>query len=244
MNAKDKITCLVVDDEPLARDILVNYISRVDNLELIGNCANALEAFNVIAKKNVDLLFLDIEMPEITGTDFLKQLNNPPKVIFTTAYSNYAVDAFDLEASDYLLKPIEFPRFLKSIQKIFKELTPINVPQQIPNESTVNPDNNAFIYLKVEKKMQKVFLREIQYIESIRNYIKIKTVDREIVALKSISNIEETLPNTKFLRVHRSFIVSLDFIDSFSPSEIDIKGVKIPVGRNYKEIVKDTLGYF
>ncbi|GAA4275837.1 LytR/AlgR family response regulator transcription factor [Aquimarina mytili] len=243
MTTKDKITCLVIDDEPLARDILVNYISRVDHLQLIACCANALEAFNLIAKKNIDLLFLDIEMPEITGTDFLKQLNNPPKVIFTTAYSNYAVDAFSLEASDYLLKPIEFPRFLKSIHKILKELTPVNAPL-VNFDEDASSYQDAFIYLKVEKKMQKVFLREIHYIESIRNYIKIKTIDREIVALKSISNIEETLPGKKFLRVHRSFIVGMDFIDSFSPSEIDIKGVKIPVGRNYKDTVKEVLGYF
>ncbi len=242
MIAKDKITCIIVDDEPLARDIIENYVSRIDNLELIASCGDAVEAFNLIAKQNIDLIFLDIQMPEVTGIDFLKELTSPPKVIFTTAYSEYAVDAFNLEAIDYLLKPIAFSRFLKSIHKAFKQLTPIDALPSNNDQETSYQD--AFIYLKVEKKMQKVFLKDIQYIESLRNYIKIKTIDREITALKSISSIEDMLPAKKFLRVHRSFIIAIDFVNAFSPSEIDIKGMKIPVGRNYKEVVKETLGYF
>ncbi len=243
MQDKSRITCIIVDDEPLARDIIETFVSRIDDLELIGSCSDALDAFNLISKKNVDLVFLDINMPEITGIDFLKDLTPSPKVIFTTAYSNYAVDAFNLEAVDYLLKPIEFSRFLKAVNKAFKELIPSH--QKISNiEHESSSYIETFIYLKVEKKMQKVFLKDIQYIESLRNYIKIKTADRELIAYKSISKIEETLPAKKFLRVHRSFIVGIDFIDSFSPSEIEIKGVKIPVGRYYKEIVKDALGYF
>ncbi len=244
MKDKSKITCIIVDDEPLARDVIETFISRIDGLELIGTCADALEAFNLISKKDIDLVFLDINMPEITGIDFLKDLNPSPKVIFTTAYSNHAVDAFNLEAVDYLLKPIEFSRFLKAVNKVFKELIPIHQKNSKTKPQSYSSYQETFLYLKVEKKMQKVFLKDIQYIESLRNYIKIKMVDRELIAYKSISKIEETLPGKKFLRVHRSFIVGIDFIDSFSPSEIDIKGVKIPVGRNYKETVKDILGYF
>ncbi|MEW7290364.1 LytR/AlgR family response regulator transcription factor [Aquimarina sp. 2304DJ70-9] len=242
MTPRDKITCIIVDDEPLARDIIENYISRIDNLELIASCGDAVEAFNLIAKQNIDLLFLDIQMPEITGIDFLKELNPTPKVIFTTAYSDYAVDAFNLEAIDYLLKPIAFSRFMKSVHKVFKELNPIDTLPPKNDQETGYQD--AFIYLKVEKKMLKIFLKDIQYIESLRNYIKIKTIDREVTALKSISSIEDILPTKKFLRVHRSFIVAIDFVDAFSPSEIEIKGIKIPVGRNYKETVKEILGYF
>ncbi len=242
MVRSDKITCIIVDDEPLARDIIENYVSRIDNLELISSCGDALEAFNIISKQHIDLVFLDIQMPEVTGIDFLKELNPAPKVIFTTAYNDYAVDAFNLEAIDYLLKPIAFSRFLKSVNKAFKQLTPIDTLASNHDHETSYPD--AFIYLKVEKKMLKVFLKDIQYIESLRNYIKIKTIDREVTALKSISSIQDVLPVKKFLRVHRSFIIGIDYVDAFSPSEIDIKGIKIPVGRNYKDAVKEVLGYF
>ncbi|WP_378173103.1 LytR/AlgR family response regulator transcription factor [Aquimarina sp. SS2-1] len=240
-----KIKCMVVDDEPLAREIIENYIARIDHLQLVSSCANALEAFNIIAKDKVDLIFLDIQMPELTGIDFLRELNPAPKIIFTTAYSDYAVDAFHLEAIDYLLKPIEFSRFLKSIHKVLKLIstasTQINLNTDLPKEANY-PD--TFIYLKVEKKMQKIFLKDILFIESLKNYIRVKTIDREIIAYKSISNIESLLPGSRFIRVHRSFIIAIDHIDSFSSTEIDLKGIRIPVGRNYKESVKDSLGYF
>ncbi|WP_109302661.1 LytTR family DNA-binding domain-containing protein [Aquimarina sp. AU474] len=243
MKGKSNISCIIVDDEPLARDIIENYISRIDNLELIASCSNALEAFNLITKRPIDLIFLDIQMPEITGIEFLKELQPTPKVIFTTAYSEYAVDAFNLEAVDYLLKPIEFSRFLKAINKVFK-LTNNTKEEKLVSPKTKLDTSDYFLYLKVEKTMQKIFLKDIHYIESLRNYIKIKTSDREIVALKSISSIEGLLPTKKFLRVHRSFIIAIDFIDSFSPSEINIKGIHIPVGRHYKNTVKKVLGYY
>ncbi|WP_405206926.1 LytR/AlgR family response regulator transcription factor [Aquimarina sp. LLG6339-5] len=239
-----KIKCLIVDDEPLAREIIENYISRINHLEHIASCANALEAFNIITDKHIDLIFLDIQMPEVTGIDFLKDLTPSTQVIFTTAYSDYAVDAFNLEAIDYLLKPIEFSRFLKSINKVLKRLDSTNsIPSTINNTEEVDYQD-VFIYLKVEKKMQKIFLKDIFYIESLKNYIKIKTSEREIIAYKGISSIENTLPSKKFLRVHRSFIIAIDKIDAFSTTEIEIKGIKIPVGRNYRESVKEILGYF
>jgi len=213
-----RIKCLIVDDEPLAREIIENYISRIDHLELIASCANALEAFNIIADKSIDLIFLDIQMPDLTGIDFLKDLNPSPKVIFTTAYSNYAVDAFNLEAIDYLLKPIEFSRFLKSVNKVLKLYKSTSALLELSNSNEAETNyQDLFIYLKVEKKMQKIFL---------------------------ISNIESVLPSTHFLRVHRSFIIGIDHIDAFSTIEIELKGIKIPVGRNYKASVKEKLGYF
>lgn len=240
-----RIKCLIVDDEPLAREIIENYISRIDHLELIASCANALEAFNMISDKSIDLIFLDIQMPDLTGIDFLKDLNPAPKVIFTTAYSNYAVDAFNLEAIDYLLKPIEFSRFLKSVNKVLKLYKSTSALLELSNSNEAETNyQDLFIYLKVEKKMQKIFLKNILFIESLKNYIKIKTCDREIIAYKSISNIESVLPSTHFLRVHRSFIIGIDHIDAFSTTEIELKGIKIPVGRNYKASVKEKLGYF
>ncbi|WP_298315633.1 LytTR family DNA-binding domain-containing protein [uncultured Aquimarina sp.] len=240
-----RIKCLIVDDEPLAREIIENYISRIDHLELIASCANALEAFNIISDKSIDLIFLDIQMPDLTGIDFLKDLNPSPKVIFTTAYSNYAVDAFNLEAIDYLLKPIEFSRFLKSVNKVLKLYKSTSALLELSNSNEAETNyQDLFIYLKVEKKMQKIFLKNILFIESLKNYIKIKTCDREIIAYKSISNIESVLPSTHFLRVHRSFIIGIDHIDAFSTTEIELKGIKIPVGRNYKASIKEKLGYF
>lgn len=239
---KEKITCIIIDDEPLAREVIATYIARIDHLECVGSCVDALEAFNLLAYQHIDLIFLDIQMPELNGIDFLKELTPTPRVIFTTSYSEYAVEAFHLEAIDYLLKPIEFSRFLKAVNKVFKQFSwAQQIPASIPKE---NSHETAFIYLKVEKQMQKVFLKDILYIESLRNLIKITTTDREILAYKSISAIEEILPIKKFLRVHRSFIVGLDFIDAFSPNEVNIKGCKIPVGRHYKERVKTVLGYF
>ncbi|GAA0719679.1 LytTR family DNA-binding domain-containing protein [Aquimarina litoralis] len=242
-----KIKCLIVDDEPLAREIIENYIARIDQLELVKSCANALEAFHSITNSDIDLIFLDIQMPNLTGIDFLKDIQPIPNVIFTTAYSDYAVDAFNLEAIDYLLKPIEFSRFLKAINKVLKlskkDTTKTNT-FETNNANILSDYNTTFIYLKVEKQMQKIFLKDILYIESLKNYIKVKTLEREIIAYKSISHMESILPVSKFLRVHRSFIIAIDHINSFSTSEIELRGLKIPVGRNYKSIVKETLGYF
>ncbi|OJJ23930.1 DNA-binding response regulator [marine bacterium AO1-C] len=241
MNTPAKITCLVVDDEPLAREVVLNYVTRIDALECVGSCANALEAFNLLSKHSVDLIFLDIQMPEVSGIDFLRELNPSPQVIFTTSYSEFAVEAFNLEATDYLLKPIEFSRFLKAVNKVFKQLA-LPVPP-LPEVEQTTDHQEAFIYLKVERQMQKIFLKDIVFIESLRNHIRVKTIEREIVAYKSLSAIEETLPTKKFLRVHRSFIVGLDFIETFSPSVVQVKGQQIPVGRYYKPTVKKVLGY-
>ena len=235
------INCLIVDDEPLAREVVLNYITRIEALHCVGSCANALEAFNLLSKQAVDLIFLDIHMPEISGIDFLKELNPAPQVVFTTSYSEFAVDAFSLEATDYLLKPIEFSRFLKAVNKVFKQLA-LPAPSLLVEAQTTD-EQAAFIYLKVERQMQKVFLKDILFIESLRNYIRVKTRDREMVAYKSLSAIEETLPTKKFLRVHRSFIVGLDFIEAFSSTTVQVRGHQVPVGRYYKPTVKKVLDY-
>ncbi|MBQ4819593.1 response regulator [Aquimarina sp. MMG016] len=237
-----KIRCLIVDDEPLARDVIENFVARIDDLELVAKCSSAHEAFNVLHKTNVDLIFLDIQMPEITGIEFLKDLSPAPTVIFTTAYKDHALDAYNLDAIDYLLKPIEFSRFLKSVNKVFRQSKQNN--DTIVEVNNNNTESKPYIYLKVVKKMQKIYIDDILYIESLKSYIKVKTTTKEIIAHRPISSIISILPTDKFLRVHRSFLIAMDHIDTFSPTEIELQGNKIPVGRKYKETVKEVLGYF
>jgi DNA-binding LytR/AlgR family response regulator len=233
-----KIKCLIVDDEPLALDVLETYIGRLDNLELVCRCNNAVEAYNCLQTTQVDLMFLDIQMPKLTGIDFLKSLPNPPKVIFTTAYRDYAVEGYELNAVDYLLKPISFDRFLKAIAKI--------TPQEPKPTATVNaaePDyKDAFIYLKADKKMVKVMLADILYIESLKDYIRVKTETKEIISYQKISFLEEKLPADKFLRIHRSFIIALDKVQAFSATTVDLGKTEIPIGRLYKNEVLQILG--
>lgn len=234
-----KVNCIVVDDEPLARDIIENYISRIESVNLIASCKNVYEAFNSLQKDKINLIFLDIHMPDIKGIDFFKELNPSPQVIFTTAHADYAAKAYDLGAIDYLVKPIEFTRFTKAISRVLKQ---IYYPETVDNSKPIEPQD--YIYLKIEKKLQKIFLKDILYIESSNNNIKVKIAERDIIAHKKISEIYDTLPKHKFIRVHRSYIISIDHIDSFSPVEIEIKKYKIPVGRKYRENVKTQLGYY
>ncbi|NEM99722.1 LytR/AlgR family response regulator transcription factor [Pontibacter burrus] len=233
-----KIRCMIVDDEPLALDVLETYIARLDNLELVCRCNNAVEAYNCLQNEQIDLMFLDIQMPKLTGIDFLKSLPNPPKVVFTTAYRDYAVEGYELNALDYLLKPISFDRFLKTVAKL--------TPQEnhLPAAAhTSEPDyKEAFIYLKADKKMVKVMLSDILYIESLKDYIRVKTETKEIISYQKISFLEEKLPSDKFLRIHRSFIIALDKVQAFSATAVDLGKTEIPIGRLYKNEVLQILG--
>lgn len=243
----NKIRCMIVDDEPLALDVLETFIQRLDNLELVCRCNNAVEAYTCLQNERIDLAFLDIQMPKLTGIDFLKSLANPPKVIFTTAYRDYAVEGFELNVVDYLLKPIAFERFLKAVSK-----ATVPDPQPIaavpaPPVTPVAPAGafqdykEAFIYLKADKKMVKVMLADILYIESLKDYIRVKTETKEIISYQKISFLEEKLPPEKFLRIHRSFIVALDKIQAFSASTVDVGKTEIPIGRFYKNDVLQVL---
>ncbi|MFD2514451.1 LytR/AlgR family response regulator transcription factor [Pontibacter locisalis] len=240
-----KLRCMIVDDEPLALDVLETFIQRLDNLELVCRCNNAVEAYNCLQEEHIDLLFLDIQMPKLTGIDFLKSLAHPPKVIFTTAYRDYALEGFELNAVDYLLKPIAFERFLKAVSKVSTgESKPVAAaiatsPVQI-SEPALNY-KEAFIYLKADKKMVKVMLSDILYIESLKDYIRVKTDTKEIISYQKISFLEEKLPANKFLRIHRSFIVALDKIQAFSATAVDIGKTEIPIGRFYKNEVLQVL---
>ena len=239
-----KLRCLIVDDEPLALDVLETFVERLDNLELVCRCNNAVEAYNCLQTERIDLIFLDIQMPKLTGIDFLKSIPNPPKVIFTTAYRDYALDSYELNAVDYLLKPIAFDRFLKAVAKV----TPAE-PRGIANTpaaATFQPEQpdykESFIYLKADKKMVKVMLADILYIESLKDYIRVKTDTKEIISYQKISFLEEKLPTDKFLRIHRSFIISLDKVQAFSATAVDVGKTEIPIGRLYKNEVLQVLG--
>ena len=241
-----KLRCMIVDDEPLALDVLETFIGRLDNLELVCRCSNAIEAYNCLQTHEVDLLFLDIQMPKLTGIDFIKTLANPPKVIFTTAYRDYALDGFELNAVDYLLKPIAFERFLKAVSKVTTANEPaktaVSTVQATTSGHTSGPDyKETFIYLKADKKMVKVMLADILYIESLKDYIRVKTETKEIISYQKISFLEEKLPTDKFLRLHRSFIVALDKIQAFSATTVDVGKTEIPIGRFYKNDVLQIL---
>lgn len=229
------IKCLIVDDEPLACEILESYVSRIDSLDLVGTHNNAISAFEFLRKAPVDLVFLDIQMPRLTGIEFIKALNPPPKVIFTTAYREYAVESYELNVVDYLLKPIAFNRFLMAINKVTESENPH------PSESA-EEDDNPYLYVKADRKMVKVFLRSISRIESLKDYIRIKTDDgKEVITLQKIGYIEQKLPEDCFLRIHRSYIVPISKIDAFNTTHVEIGDQKVPIGRNYKSEVMKRL---
>lgn len=226
--------CIIVDDEPLAIEILESYVARVDELELTGSFRNAIAAFSFVQQNPVDLIFLDIEMPKLSGIDFLKTLKNSPKVIITTAYRDYAIEGFELEVVDYLLKPIPFERFLKSVGKVLSSRIETPTAPQVSAQ-------DSFIYFKVDKKMVKTKIADILYIESIKDYVKVRTADKEIITQQKISYLDESLPRQQFLRIHRSFIVNLDRIDAYTATDVEISKFKVPIGRNYKADVMKVL---
>ena len=233
------LKCIIVDDEPLAIEVLESYIDKMDSLHLTGKFRNAIKAFDFLQSGGeVDLIFLDIQMPKLTGIDFLKTLKNPPKVIFTTAYREYALEGFELEVVDYLLKPISFERFMKGVAKVMEadhEKPQINI-------ATTQSDEPPFIFFNSDKKMIKVFLHDILWVESIKDYVKIVTKEKQITTHQKISYMENKLPESEFIRVHRSFIVHISKIDSYSATEIELAGNSVPIGRNYKTDVMDRLG--
>lgn len=206
------INCVIVDDEPVARNILETFVAKIPNLNLVKTCKNAMEAFEIANSKNIDLFFLDINMPDISGLSLAKSINKKSKIIFTTAYREYAVDGFDLQAVDYLLKPIAFDRFLQAVNKFFETQSVISKQVNVEEKSV----KNNYIFVRSERKMVKIIFDEILYIESLSDYLKIHTKDTVLVTRETISNLEMKLPSQQFFRIHRSYIVNLNKTDSYT----------------------------
>lgn len=224
------LTCIIVDDEPLAQKVIENYLQQVPFIQLISKFDNALDALQCIKGQRVDLMFLDISMPFISGIDFIKSLKNPPKIILTTAHKEFAIESYELNVLDYLLKPISFERFLKAIDKL-------EIHNSKDQRAEIGPaKDDAFIYVKHEKKNVKVLFSEILFIESLKDYIKIHTIHGTIVTQVSISAIEKRLPDN-FLRIHRSFIIAKDKITAYTQHDFEIQKHQIPIGRNFKSAV-------
>jgi DNA-binding LytR/AlgR family response regulator len=227
------INCLIVEDEPLAAELLKSYIERAPDLKLIAWCDSALEAFSILQRQHIDLMFLDIQMPKLTGLELLKTLKNPPQVIFTTAFRDYAVESYDYDVIDYLMKPIEFDRFLKAIGKYYHRQK-IQEPAIGPAET--NTFEQAYLFFRVDREQVKVFLKDIHFIEGFGDYIKIHTTGNSpLLTYERMAYLEEKLPEDHFIRVHKSFIICIDKMISFSGTEIKLQGKRIPVGRMYKD---------
>lgn len=232
------ISCIIVDDENVAREIIASHLSRIENIEVIAQYKNAIEAFNFINNNAVDLIFLDINMPEISGIAFAKSINKNIKIIFTTAYRDYAVEGFNLQAVDYLLKPISFERLLQAVNRYF------DVHTQQTELKSIQSTANDFIFVRAERRMQKINFDEIIYIESLSDYIKIHLQNKIIVTRETISAIDAKLPQQDFLRIHRSYIVNLSKIESFTNEEITLKNTSLTISRSYKKEVLNRLERF
>ena len=232
-----KIRCIIVDDEPVAREILERHIAKIDAIEVVASCKNAMEAFQAISSQKIDLVFLDINMPEISGLSLARSINKNVKIIFTTAYREYAVEGFDLQAVDYLLKPISLERLLQAVNKYLNE----NVQVALVPETEADEDKSDSFFVRSDRKMVKIAYADILYIESLADYIKIYLDKKNVVTRETISSIEAKLPKHEFVRVHRSFIVALKAIDSFTSEYVEIGKKQIPISRSYKDQVLKRL---
>jgi DNA-binding LytR/AlgR family response regulator len=231
-----KMRCLIIDDEPLAVRLVNSYCQHLPELEVVGTCNSAIEAYRILKQQRVDLLFLDIKMPQMLGTDFIRSLTNPPKVILITAYRKYALDGYDLDIVDYVLKPLSFARFMKAVAKagrVFSVEAEINKPAAEEKEQ-----KEAFLYFKIDREMIKVYLNEILFIESCKEYVKLYLDSkRPLLVKQSISSLEMLLSPHKFLRVHRSYMVTIERVQSYSATHLRIGETNIPIGRFYKSNV-------
>lgn len=222
--------CIIVDDEPPAIKVIKKYVDSVSQLELMGTCNNAFQTMELLSNQKVDLVFLDINMPKLMGTEMLRTLQHPPKVIFTTAHKDFAIEAFELDAIDYLLKPISFERFLKAVNKY------CHVAQV---ENVLTENDSGFLYFRSDRKMVKVFLEEITFIESFKDYIIIHRQNNDDIKVKqTLSSVEQMLPHKMFVRIHRSYIVAFKKVTAFSVNEVEIGRVELPIGSSYSEVYK------
>ncbi len=240
-----KINCLIVDDEQLARTLLENFVAKVPVLEVAGLCKNPLEALGILQQQPVELIYLDIQMPELTGTEFLKTLPQTPKVIFTTAYPDYALEGYTLNAIDYLLKPFSFERFIQATNKAIglvqlERAASLN-SNAVPQANTVNKQSNPYITLKADHKMHKVWLKDILYIEGMKEYVAFHLPNQRIIVLESLKNLEASLPNGQFMRIHKSFIVNTLKIEMLEGNLVYLAGKQLPIGKSYREVVLKSI---
>jgi DNA-binding LytR/AlgR family response regulator len=226
--AEEKIRCMIVDDEEVAREVMSNYVDKVPYLELVATCEDAIEAHEKYTKEKIDLIFLDIEMPGLTGIEFLKSVTEKPNVIICSANKDYAVEGFDLDVDDFILKPVTFERFLKAVSKIRSDDKEVQVKEN-------------YFYVNENKRMVRIELDNIIYIESLRDYVRIVTTQKKVITHQHLSDFEAKLPSDKFMRIHRSVIVAINKIQSFTSSLIDVGEKELPVGRNYKDDVQNKL---
>jgi DNA-binding LytR/AlgR family response regulator len=234
MPEQKNIRCLIVDDEPPAREVLRRYVEQLPMLELAGECANAIEAIRMLQQDNIDLIFLDIRMPQLNGNELLKVVKNPPAVIFTTAHAEYALEGYDLDVLDYLLKPIRFDRFIKAVNKIIQ----MNGHRFIEAESHAEEEKREpFVYFRCDRKMVRVMLNDILYIESMKDYVKIFTGSGMLMTKQSITSVEAMLPEREFIRTHRSYIISLDKVKTFTNELIGVGKTEIPIGKLFRNNV-------
>ena len=228
--------CLIIDDEKLARQLLEGHLNNIEDIELVASCKSAIEASKILNKVKVDLLFLDIEMPVLLGTEFYKNLSKKPKVIFTTAYREYAVEGFELDAVDYLVKPITFSRFFKGVEKfLLSQEQKVMIP-----EKQFNPEIKNYVFVTEERKQVKIVFDTVLYIESIKNYIKIKTQNKTHIVKYSISSFESVL-DARFVRIHRSYIINKEKITAYTKQDIEIGEIEIPIGDSYRKQIENEL---
>lgn len=226
---------MVIDDEPLGIELIQNHLSHIETMQVVASCDSAMKAYEVLKHQKIDLLFLDIQMPLITGLDFLKSLKNPPKVIITTAFRNYALEGYELDVVDYLLKPITFNRFLKAIEKYYQHV------DRNTHEVIKGSKESDFIYLKSNKKNYKIQTSDILYIESIKDYIQVHSRDDKLTVKQTMSEVETMLAGKSFLRIHRSYLINVEKITAFTVTEIQINKTELPIGSSYKQFVSSAL---
>jgi two-component system, LytTR family, response regulator len=233
------LSCLIVEDEPLARNLITEYVQKVPDLQLMQACSSPLDALEVLRKQHIDILFLDIQMPEITGISFLKTLQKKPFVILTTAYSQYALEGYELDVVDYLLKPITFERFLKAVDKVNQR---IQAPVVRTIETrTAGSSTDDFVFVKDGTKLVKVLLSDILYVEGLKDYVTIHTKNQKVITLQRLKALEEQLPADRFIRIHHSYIISVQAIDAVHKGEVKIGNAMLPVSESYRKVFRDFI---
>jgi len=226
-----KLNCVIVDDEQLSINILENHLSKIPNIKIVATFNSALPLYSLLQENDIDILFLDVEMPKLSGIDFIKSIDNPPEIIITSANKNYALEGFDLNVSDYILKPVSFQRLLKSVNRILNN----------KKHKTQNSLDKDYIYLNENKKMIKINFNNIYYLESIKDYVKVVTKNKTVTTKQKLCYFENLLDDKEFIRIHRSFIIARNKIDAYSSSHIEINNIEIPIGRKYKDSVLGIL---